>query len=88
MNYLVKYIDKYDFGNRIFHYFDNQKEFDKYINELNDTISQEMKLGHQFTSYKIYRFSNKDSLIDTLLNSINHSGLDVEADIVADLMKE
>jgi len=80
MNYLVKYTDKYDFGNRIFHYFDNQKEFDKYINELNDTISQEMKLGHQFTSYKIYRFSNKDS--------INHSGLDVEADIVADLMKD
>jgi len=88
MNYLVKYTDSYDFGNRIFHFFDNQKEFDKYINELNDTISEEMKLGKQFTNYKIYHFSSKDSVIDTLLNSMNHSGLNVEADIVADLMND
>ena len=88
MIYLVKYTDSYDFGNRIFHYFDNEKEFDKYRKIIDDQISEEMKLGKQFTHYKIYRFSTKDSLIDTLLNSINHSGLNIEADIVADLMKD
>ncbi len=87
MNYLVKYIDKYN-GGRVFHYFDNKKEYNKFCDELNKKMEEEMMLGQSWTSYKIYRFSNKDSLIDTLLNSINHSGLDVEADIVADLMKD
>ena len=47
-----------------------------------------MKLGQEFTSYKIYRFSNKEAVIDTLLNSINHSGLVVETDLVADLIED
>lgn len=85
MVYLVKYIDKYDFGNRIFHYFDNDKAYNKYINQINDDISQEMKLGQQFTSYKVYRYSSKEALIDTLLNSINHSGLNVDSDIISDI---
>ena len=88
MHYLVKYTDSYDFGNRMFRYFDNEKEFDKYIKELNNTIEDEMKLGRSWTNYKIYQFSSKDSVIDTLLNSMNHSGLNVEADIVADLMND
>ena len=88
MVYLIKYVDKYDFGTRIFHYYDNDKDFKKAVNHFNDTISEEMKLGQEFTSYKIYRFSNKDAVIDTLLNSINHSGLVVETDLVADLIKD
>jgi len=87
MNYLVKYLDSYN-GGRVFHYFDNQKDYDKFVNELNKKMEEEMKIGQSWTSYKVYRFSNKDSVIDTLLNSINHSGLDVESDIVADLMKD
>ncbi len=87
MNYLVKYLDKYN-GGKVFHYFDNQKDYEKFVDELNKKMEEEMMIGKAWTSYKVYRFSNKDSVIDTLLNSINHSGLDVEADIVADLMKD
>jgi len=86
--YLVKYMDKYDVGTRIFHYFDNEKDFKKAINSFNDTISEEMKLGQEWTSHKIYRFSSKEAVIDTLLNSINHSGLVVETDLVADLIED
>ena len=85
MVYLIKYIDKYDFGNRIFHYFDNEKAFNKYVNHLDDEISKELKLGQQFTEYKVFRYSSKEALIDTLLNSINHSGLDVQSDIISDI---
>jgi len=87
MNYLVKYLDKYN-GGKVFHYFDNQKDYEKFVNELNKKMEEEMMIGQSWTSYKVYRFSNKDSVIDTLLNSINHSGLDVEADIVEDLIKD
>lgn len=87
MNYLVKYLDKYN-GGKVFHYFDNQKDYNKFVDELNKKMEEEMMIGQSWTSYKVYRFSNKDSVIDTLLNSINHSGLDVEADIVEDLMKD
>ena len=87
MNYLVKYLDKYN-GGKVFHYFDNQKDYNKFVDELNKKMEEEMMIGQSWTSYKVYRFSNKDSVIDTLLNSINHSGLDVEADIVEDLIKD
>jgi len=87
MNYLVKYLDSYN-GGKVFHYFDNQKDYEKFANELNKKMEEEMMIGQSWTSYKVYRFSNKDSVIDTLLNSINHSGLDVESNIVADLMKD
>ena len=87
MNYLVKYTDTFN-GGKVFHYFDNEKDYNKFADELNKTMEEEFKLGQSWTSYKVYRFSNKDSVIDTLLNSINHSGLNIEADIVADLMKD
>lgn len=87
MNYLVKYTDTFN-GGKVFHYFDNEKDYNKFADELNKTMEEEFKLGQSWTSYKVYRFSNKDSVIDTLLNSINHSGLDVEADIVTELTKE
>ena len=39
MNYLVKYLDKYN-GGKVFHYFDNQKDYEKFVDELNHIISE------------------------------------------------
>jgi len=85
MKYLVKYM--YKFGNTNLHYFYNKKDLDEYLDKINDRIGEEADRGKDFTDYKVYKFSNKDSVIDTLLNTINHSNLSLESDIVGDLTK-